>query len=172
MARICRFMLEGTVMNRLVLVAVLTLAFVPCGLNAIVLVENGEPRAQIVLDSQHTELERLAAEDLRRYIERMSGAQLPIVASDELPSGPVVLVGQSKAVTERVGALLSEKHLGYDGYILKTFPDILVVAGQDYRWDRQPNLWRNSHYNGNAQTYMDVGLAMGEAMVKLLGQAK
>lgn len=26
----------------------------------------------------------------------------------------------------------------------------------------------NSHYNGNAQTYMDVGLAMGEAMVRLL----
>ena len=26
----------------------------------------------------------------------------------------------------------------------------------------------NSHYNGNAQTYMDVGLAMGEGMVRLL----
>ena len=26
----------------------------------------------------------------------------------------------------------------------------------------------NSHYNGNAQTYMDVGSAMGEAMVDLL----
>jgi hypothetical protein len=26
----------------------------------------------------------------------------------------------------------------------------------------------NSHYNGNAQTYMDVGLAIGEAMVNLL----
>ncbi len=26
----------------------------------------------------------------------------------------------------------------------------------------------NSHYNGNAQTYMDVGIAMGEAMVQLL----
>ena len=26
----------------------------------------------------------------------------------------------------------------------------------------------NSHYNGNAQTYMDVGLAMGESMVELL----
>jgi hypothetical protein len=26
----------------------------------------------------------------------------------------------------------------------------------------------NSHYNGNAQTYMDVGVAMGEAMVELL----
>lgn len=28
----------------------------------------------------------------------------------------------------------------------------------------------NSHYNGNAQTYMDVGLAMGEAMVELSKQ--
>ncbi|MBT3201714.1 MAG: hypothetical protein HN350_17570 [Phycisphaerales bacterium] len=26
----------------------------------------------------------------------------------------------------------------------------------------------NSHYNGNAQTYMDIGLAMGQAMVELL----
>ena len=26
----------------------------------------------------------------------------------------------------------------------------------------------NSHYNGNAQTYMDVGIAMGQAMVDLL----
>ena len=26
----------------------------------------------------------------------------------------------------------------------------------------------NSHYDGNAQTYMDIGLAMGEAMVELL----
>lgn len=28
----------------------------------------------------------------------------------------------------------------------------------------------NSHYGGNAQTYMNIGLAMGEAMVKLLSQ--
>lgn len=26
----------------------------------------------------------------------------------------------------------------------------------------------NSHYNGNAQTYMDVGLAMGKAMIGLI----
>ena len=26
----------------------------------------------------------------------------------------------------------------------------------------------NSHYNGNAQTYMDVGLAMGRSMLNLL----
>ena len=26
----------------------------------------------------------------------------------------------------------------------------------------------NAHYGGNAKTYMNVGLAMGDAMVKLL----
>lgn len=30
----------------------------------------------------------------------------------------------------------------------------------------------NSHYNGNAETYMNVGEAMGKAMVKLLKQSK
>jgi len=30
----------------------------------------------------------------------------------------------------------------------------------------------NSHYGGNARTYMDVGLAMGEAMVELLGERR
>lgn len=30
----------------------------------------------------------------------------------------------------------------------------------------------NSHYGGNAKTYMDVGLAMGEAMVELLKEGK
>ncbi len=30
----------------------------------------------------------------------------------------------------------------------------------------------NGHYGGNAKTYMDVGLAMGEAMVKLLKKGK
>jgi hypothetical protein len=28
----------------------------------------------------------------------------------------------------------------------------------------------NAHYGGNAKTYMNVGLAMGEAMVRLLGK--
>ena len=30
----------------------------------------------------------------------------------------------------------------------------------------------NSHYNGNAETYMDVGEAMGKAMVGLLKNGK
>lgn len=31
-----------------------------------------------------------------------------------------------------------------------------------------PNLPPNAHYNGHGEVYMDVGLALGEAMVELL----
>jgi hypothetical protein len=30
----------------------------------------------------------------------------------------------------------------------------------------------NSHYNGNSETYMDVGEAMGQAMIELLKNQK
>jgi hypothetical protein len=30
----------------------------------------------------------------------------------------------------------------------------------------------NSHYNGNAETYMDIGEAMGKEMVELLNSGK
>jgi hypothetical protein len=30
----------------------------------------------------------------------------------------------------------------------------------------------NSHYGGNAETYMDIGEAMGKAMVELLANKK
>ena len=139
--------------TRLLAVALSLLASVAAGADALVLVENGEPRAHIVLGSHPTELERLAAGDLQEYLGRMSGAELPIVSADELPSGPVVLIGQSEAVRERLGSLLGEGHLGYDGYILKTFPNCLVVAGQDYPPGRQPNLWSDNRYNANGTRY-------------------
>ena len=57
------------------------------GANALVLVEKGEPRARIVLGSTPTELERLAAGDLQEYLQRMSGAKLPIVSSGRIALG-------------------------------------------------------------------------------------
>ena len=123
------------------------------GANALVLVDKGEPRARIVLGSTPTELERLAAGDLQEYLKRMSGAQLPIVTTDEVPPGPVVLIGQSKAVSERLGSLLSEEHLGSDGFVLKTFPNTLVVAGQEYPPGRQSNQWKDNRLNANGTRY-------------------
>ncbi len=139
--------------TRLLPVVFFLLANAGQGVNALVLVEDGEPRAQIVLGSQPTKLERLAASDLQQYLKQMSGGELPIVTTDEPPSGPVVLIGQSKAVRDRLGALLGEEHLGYDGYVLKTFPNGLVVAGAEYPPGREPNRWRDDRYNANGTRY-------------------
>jgi hypothetical protein len=43
----------------------------------VVLVEDGEPRAVLVLPTDAHEDEKLAAGEMRRYVERMSGAALP-----------------------------------------------------------------------------------------------
>ena len=51
----------------------------------------------------------------------------------------------------------SGKHPEFKGNVATVYTHPLTQGGAS-----------NSHYNGNAQTYMDVGLAMGEAMVKLM----
>ncbi len=93
------------------------------------LVENGKPRVTLVLSANPTDVDRGAAQDLQRYLHKMSGAEVPIAETDEPPAGPVVLIGQSAAVKQLVGPLLDEKHLGGNGYILKMFPNRLVVVG-------------------------------------------
>lgn len=53
----------------------------------------------------------------------------------------------------------SGKHPEFKGNVATVYTHPLSQGGAS-----------NSHYNGNAQTYMDVGLAMGKAMIELLKQ--
>ncbi len=53
------------------------------------LVENGEPRAEIVISDKPTRMQRVAAHEFRQQIEKISGAKLPIVTQ---PSGNAVKV--------------------------------------------------------------------------------
>jgi len=65
------------------------------------LVEDGQPRAEIVIADDPPRLVNLAAKELQTYIEKISGAKLPIVTE---PSGKVsvsVFVGRSEH-TERL----------------------------------------------------------------------
>ncbi|MBK8037535.1 MAG: DUF4838 domain-containing protein [Verrucomicrobiaceae bacterium] len=53
------------------------------------LVENGQPRAEIVLAEKPTRMQRVAAHEFRQQIEKISGARLPVVTQ---PSGKAVKV--------------------------------------------------------------------------------
>src|SRR5687767_1560766 len=79
---------------------------------AVTLVRDGKPTATIVIakaaldakadkpavgvSGKPEEKVRLAAEELQRYVEKISGAKLPIVGEDEATQGAVVLIGASK----------------------------------------------------------------------------
>ena len=95
-----------------------------CGSHAeaMTLVEDGKPAATIVVRQAALEAEpgygvyapdskvRWAAEDLQQYIEKMSGAKLPIVGDGATVEGPRILVGASKltaAFREKIPAGLT-----------------------------------------------------------------
>ena len=45
------------------------------------IVENGQPRAEIVISESPTRMQRVAAHEFRMNVEKISGARLPIVTA-------------------------------------------------------------------------------------------
>ena len=100
----------------------------------LVLVRDGQAAAAIVIAATPTDNARLGAAELQRYLEKMTGAKLPIAADDVPPPGPLVLVGGS-ALTDRLPGLEipagRSKRLREEGFIIRTEGDRLVLAGND-----------------------------------------
>lgn len=95
---------------------------------ALTLVKHGKPTALIVLPAAATAVDRKAAEELQRYLKLMSGAEMPIV-TEPGPPGTAILIGRQEASVRLVGDLIDDRVLGYDGVILRTVGDKLVVLG-------------------------------------------
>lgn len=88
------------------------------------LVENGQSRSEIVISDQPTRMQRVAADELRMQIEKISGAKLPIVTR-----------ATGKAVKIFIGAS-AECPVKADGladgaYRITTGPDWMALTGDD-----------------------------------------
>jgi len=113
------------------------LSLVTCGLCAVsvapavgetFLVEDGRPRAQIVLAEDPPRTTRLAARELQTYVEKISGATLPIVTEPRGDLPVRVYVGRS-AHTERLGIAAGD--LEHGAYRIVSGDDWLVLIGDD-----------------------------------------
>jgi hypothetical protein len=71
-------------------------------------------------------------------------------------------VGTEKAIIEAMFAISNPDR----------YPDLEGSVATVYTHPLSMGSSSNAHYGGNAKTYMNVGLGMGEAMVKLLKQSK
>lgn len=102
----------------------LSLIFSTTALAQPFLVENGEPRAEIVIAEKPTRMQRVAAHEFRQQIEKISGAKLPIVTQ---PSG--------KAVKVFIGASTScpvkAEGLKDGAYRIASGADWLALIGDD-----------------------------------------
>lgn len=92
------------------------------------LVKDGKAQAEIVIAEQPPRTTRLAADELQTYIEKISGAKLPIVTT---PSGdaPVqVHVGQSSHTKKRN---ITADGLKFGAYRMVSGEDWMVLIGDD-----------------------------------------
>jgi len=102
----------------------------------LVIVEDGQPRATIVVATNETKA-TTAATEIQKYVEKMSGAKLPVVTEGAPVSTPVsILVGHTVAA-QKLGVKIpagfdATIHAGAfdeEGYVLKTAGNAIVVAG-------------------------------------------
>ena len=92
------------------------------------LVKDGHPRAQIVVSEKPPRTVTLAAAELSNYVEKMSGAKLPIVTRPKEDGGAKVYVGRSPFTD---GRGQSAGDLDYGAFRMVSGPDWLILLGRD-----------------------------------------
>jgi tetratricopeptide (TPR) repeat protein len=91
-------------------------------------VKDGQPRSEIVIAREPPRTTRLAARELQAYVEKISGAKLPIRTE---PSGEVpvrIYVGRSSHTDE---LNVTDDDLRYGAYRIVSGEDWLVLVGDD-----------------------------------------
>jgi len=95
---------------------------------AITLADKGKSEYRIVIPANSIPSERYAADELQRYLERMTGARFPLALDSEPASSREILIGD----TARLGKLKLQNdcaRLGPDGFMLRTEGRTLIIAG-------------------------------------------
>ncbi len=95
----------------------------------VVLVQDGQPQATIVLPQEASDTLKLAAEELQTHIQLIAGAQLPVVEEGQTTEGALILVGPTQ-MTSDMDLPLTDLDIGFDGYVIRTGEDKLALCGR------------------------------------------
>ena len=110
-------------------VGLLTLALaVSTAAAATTIAEKRKSRYRIVIAADAIPSERYAAEELQRYLERISGAKLPILTDTGPLASREILLGDN-AHLRTLKQKIDFNKLGPDGFVLRTEGGKLVIAG-------------------------------------------
>ena len=95
---------------------------------AMTIAKDGKPTATIIVSADANQVVIEAVEDLQRYVEKISGAKLPIANSSDQP-GNLILVGRTPEVEKLIGDL-ETLDLGPDGFVIRALPGKLILTGK------------------------------------------
>ena len=114
------------------IVYVLFLTFFSLSGQALTLVDNGKANACIVVSKSAPKSVKFAAKELQLYIQKVSGATLPI--SDTPQKGLIpVFIGINKLIEQKV----PEAQYKYDQFTIRSMDDKVIISGRDYEGKKE-----------------------------------
>jgi hypothetical protein len=97
-------------------------------LASVELLKDGRSAYRIVLQSAPGPSERFAAQELQSHFKACTGVELPIVEGRPAAGTPMIVLGRGE-VAATLGVAPTSDQLGEQGFLLKTVPPHLVIAG-------------------------------------------
>ncbi len=95
---------------------------------AVTIADKGKSKYRIVVSANAIPSERYAAEELQRYLEKISGAKLPIVTDATVPIWHEILLGNNSHLA-KLRRKVDFAKLGPDGFVLREDGNRLIIAG-------------------------------------------
>lgn len=107
------------------------------------IVRDRQPQAEIVIAEQPARMTKLAAKDLQHYVEKISGAKLPVVTAPSGGATRPIYVGRSKFTDE---LQITPVGLEHGAFRIVARPDLLVLLGKDADFTPKPP---HNRHNGD-----------------------
>ena len=99
---------------------------------AFLLAKDGVAQAVIVLPDAATPVERSAAEELRLHLDQVTGARFAVTNESAAAGGTHILIGNTAALKTLMPGF-DPKSVAYDGIVLKTVGQNLILTGHPQR---------------------------------------
>ena len=100
----------------------------------LVIADGAKSAYTVVVASDASPSERHGAKELQMFLKEISGATLPIATDTDRVQGPMILLGQSKKLDAL--AKIDFEALGDEGFVMRTAPPHLILAGGRQRGSR------------------------------------
>ena len=97
------------------------------------IVENGNSSYKIVYGNRATECEKFAAEQMQKYLEKITGVNVQVMQESVLPDNKnFISIGQTQFL-KNTDITLDAEELNGDGFIMKTVGKNLYISGANDR---------------------------------------